>query len=46
MSENKIHPASNGGEKKGGYPAGSKPVGQLRPPPPAMSKPKPQPAAS
>lgn len=40
MTASKIHPAVSGGEKKGGYPAGSKPVSQIRPPPPAASKPK------
>jgi hypothetical protein len=38
--ENKIHPAATSGEKKGGYPAGTKPVSQIKPPPPAVSKPK------
>jgi len=27
-------------EKKGGYPAGTKPVSQIKPPPPSISKPK------
>ncbi len=45
MPENKIHPAAHNGEKKGGYPAGSKPIDQFKPPPPAMSKPKDRPAS-
>ena len=40
MADTKIHPASNSGERKGGYPAGDKPVSQMKPPPPAVSRPK------
>jgi hypothetical protein len=35
------HPAAQI-EKKGGYPAGSKPVSQIKPPPQSISKPKPE----
>ena len=38
MSDNRAHPTKI--EKKGGYPAGSKPVGQIKPPPTSISKPK------
>lgn len=39
--ERKIHPGSTGPEKKGGYPAGDKTPGQVKPPPASISKPRP-----
>lgn len=41
MSGTTGHPAARI-EKKGGYPAGSKPISQIKPPPASISKPKPE----
>jgi hypothetical protein len=38
-TETKVLPV-NDVEEKGGYPAGSKPVSQIKPPPASVSKPK------
>lgn len=41
MTENKAHPAASKLEKKGGYPAGNKPIADIKPPPPSVSQPRP-----
>ncbi len=38
MADKKIRRGAD--EKKGGYPAGNKPVRLIKPPPPSMSRPK------
>lgn len=40
MAKPKTNSRITRGETKGGYPAGDKPVSQIKPPPPAVSRPK------
>jgi len=44
--EHKMQPAAHKSEKKGGYPAGSKPAGQIKPPPTSVSRPATRPFGS
>jgi hypothetical protein len=42
MSEHRLFSWADGSDRKGGYPAGSKPVSEIKPPPPSVTKPKPK----
>lgn len=42
MSDHRNFSWVDSSDRKGGYPAGTKPVSEIKPPPPAVSKPKPK----
>jgi len=42
MPNQRHFPWSSNSERKGGYPAGNKPVSEIKPPPRSVSKPKPK----